>query len=131
MFKVSKKSGITNHSKWCSKHNDNMLDMLVVLMKPVGGLKAPTAILVRLHSHPPNSTIRTRLTLLTHNLAALTHSQHSPTWGDPCSWATFELWAGQREKAAKPRMAIFTMKLSWRQNRELAAEAEIRMAALG
>lgn len=53
-----------------------MLDILVVLRKPVGSLKAPTAILVRLHSHPPKHTTRIWLTSLTHKQAALTHSQH-------------------------------------------------------
>lgn len=26
-----------------------------------------------------------------------------PAWGDPCSWLTFELWAGKRENAPKPK----------------------------
>lgn len=70
------KSESNNHNQWSSQHNGNMLDMLVVLMKPVGSLKAPTAVLVRLHSHPPKCNIRTRLTSLTHKQAAQTHSQH-------------------------------------------------------
>lgn len=53
-----------------------MLDILVVLRKPVRGLKAPTAILVRLHSHPPKHTSRIRQTSLTQEQAALTPSQH-------------------------------------------------------
>lgn len=45
-----------------------------------------------------------------------------PAWGDPCSWVAFELWGGQRENAAKPtKGAVLTMKLSCRQNKELAA----------
>lgn len=68
---------MNNHNQWSSPHSANMLEMLVVLRKAVvGGLKAPTAILVRLHSHPPKHSTRISLTSLTQKQAALTHSQH-------------------------------------------------------
>lgn len=84
-----------------------MMDMLVVLMMPVGGLKAPTAILENTTS---SKTQHQNQTNLTNTRRGCIDTQ--PVWGHPCSWVTFELWAGHREHAAKPREgAILTIKL--------------------